>query len=163
MIIIIIWEYMQNSVISALLCLSTAILNANAEELDPAEIMLGERLFLETRFAQYFKTYLDQGGEVNQPIKKGDPALNKTARFFGLPPYQIPFADGPYAGQTYNCRTCHLVDEHLDQKELGMRSYSDFASRSPLPTRDDGQVTTVRNSPALVDASPTTRKFSNAF
>lgn len=123
------------------------------EELDPPEIMLGERLFLETRFAQYFKAHLDQGGKINQPITKGDPALNKTVRFSGLPPYQIPFADGPYAGQTYNCRTCHLVDEHLEQKELGMRSYSDFASRSPVPTRNDGQVTTVRNAPALVDAS----------
>ncbi len=122
-------------------------------ELDPPEILLGERLFLETRFAQYFKAYLDQGGEVNRAITKGDPVLNKTVRFFGLPPYQIPFADGPFAGQTYNCRTCHLVDEHVEQRELGMRSYSDFASRSPLPTRDDGQVTTVRNAPALVDAS----------
>jgi len=122
-------------------------------ELDPPEILLGERLFLETRFAQYFKKHLDQGGSMNRAITKGDPALTKTTRFFGLPPYQIPFADGPYAGKTYNCRVCHLVDEHVEQQELGMRSYSDFASRSPLPTRDDGQTTTVRNAPALVDAS----------
>ncbi len=129
----------------------TAILQA--EELDPAEIMLGERLFLETRFAQYFKAHLDSGGEINAPLKNGDPALEKTVRFFEQAPYQIPFADGPYAGQSYNCRACHLVDEHLEQKELGMRSYADFASRSPIPTRDDGQNTTVRNAPALVDAS----------
>ncbi len=125
----------------------------SAEELDSAEIMLGERLFIETRFAQYFKSSLDQGGSVNDPIPKGDPTLNKTIRFFGLPPYQIPFVDGPYSGQTFNCRTCHLVDEHLEQKELGMRAYADFASRSPLPTRDDGQFNTVRNAPAPVHAS----------
>ena len=57
-----------------------------AEELDPPEILLGERLFLETRFAQYFKVYLDQDGDINEAIPKGDPALDKTARFFGLPP-----------------------------------------------------------------------------
>lgn len=131
--------------------LSFAIVTA--EELDPPEILLGERLFLETRFAQYFKVYLDQGGGINEATPKGDPALDKTARFFGLPPYQIPFVDGPFAGQTINCRNCHLVDEHLEQKELGMRSYADFASRSVLPTRNDGQLTTVRNAPALVGAS----------
>lgn len=125
----------------------------HAEEMDPAEILLGERLFLETRFAQYFKIHLDQGGRVNQTLNQGDPALDMTVRFFGLPPYQTPFTDGAYAGQSFNCRSCHLVDEHLEHSELGMRAYSDFASRSPLPTRDDDRTTTVRNSPALVDAS----------
>lgn len=148
---------MRYFIITALLCVSTAIINA--EELDPAEILLGERLFLESRFAQYFKVYLDQGGEVNLAIPNGDPVLNKTVRFFALPRYQIPFTDGPYAGQTFNCRTCHLVDEHVEQTELGMRSYSDFASRSPLPTRNDGKTTTVRNSPALVDASLARENF----
>jgi cytochrome c peroxidase len=142
---------MRTLVTSALFFLATAI--AHAEELDPAEIMLGERLFLETRFAQYFASHLNKHGDVNTTLKKGDPALEKTTRFFGLPPYQIPFTDGPFAGQSFSCRSCHLVDEHLEQSELGMRSYSDFASRSPLPTRDDGKHVTVRNSPALVDAS----------
>ncbi|MEM7400360.1 MAG: hypothetical protein AAF304_00255 [Pseudomonadota bacterium] len=132
---------------------------SHAEELDPPEILLGERLFLETRFAQYFAVQLEKNSDVNVPLKKGDPALDKTARFFGLPPYQIPFADGPYAGQSFNCRACHLVDEHLEQSELGMRSYSDYASRSPLPVRNDGMTVTVRNSPALVDASLPRRNF----
>lgn len=141
--------------ISALLFISATVLHAEeAEELDPAEILLGERLFLETRFAQFFAAHLDENNnDVNTPLKKGDPALDKTMRFFGLPPYQIPFVDGPYAGQSFSCRTCHLVDEHLEQAELGMRSYADFASRSPLPTREDGRTTTVRNAPALVDVS----------
>lgn len=128
-----------------------------AEDLDPAEIMLGERLFLETRFAQFFAAHYET--DVNKPLSKGDPTLEKTVRFFGLPPYQIPFTEGPYAGQSFNCRSCHLVDEHLDQSELGMRSYSDYASRSPLPVRPDGMLVTVRNSPSLVDASLPRRDF----
>ncbi len=138
-----------------LLCLGYFTVNtvfANTNQ-DSPEVLLGERLFLETRFAQFFKTYLDKGGETNRPLAKGDPILDKTQRFFDLPPYQIPFAQGPFKGQSFNCRACHLVDEHTEQKELGMRSYSDFAARSPLPLRDDGRVTTVRNAPALVDAA----------
>jgi len=141
--------------ISVLLVLSSATLHA--EELDPAEIMLGERLFLETRFAQFFAEHYS--GDVNKPLSKGDPALEKTVRFIDLPPYQVPFADGPYAGQSFSCRACHLVDEHLEQSELGMRSYSDYASRSPLTARNDGMQVTVRNSPALVDASLPRRDF----
>ena len=149
---------MRNLVISALFCLFTTLLHAEeTEELDPAEIMLGERLFLETRFAQFFAAHYN--ADVNTPLSKGDPALEKTVRFFDLPPYQIPFTDGPYAGQSFSCRSCHLVDEHLEQSELGMRSYADFASRSPLPTRDDDKHITVRNSPALVDASLPRRDF----
>lgn len=118
-----------------------------------AEVMLGERLFLETRFSHHFYSFLVRGGYVNNPLDKGDPKLDKTFRFFGLPPYQIPFAAGPFKGKSFNCRTCHMVDEHVDQKELGMRTYADFASRSPLPERDDNQSVTVRNSPGLVSAS----------
>ena len=115
-----------------------------------AEILHGERLFLETRFAQRFYDFVARGGGINEPLDKGDPKLEKTYRFFGLPPYQIPFAPGPFEGSSYNCRTCHLVDEHVGQKELGMRTYTDFTSRSPLPERDDGQSVSVRNSPVLV-------------
>jgi len=32
-----------------------------------AQADVGERLFLETRFAQAFKVYLDQGGDINNP------------------------------------------------------------------------------------------------
>jgi hypothetical protein len=34
-----------------------------------------------------------------------------------------------------------------------MRSYADFARRSPLPAREDGRASAPRNSPALVNAS----------
>ncbi len=148
---------MKHLFITALLCLSSTILNA--EELDPPEIVNGERLFLETRFAQFFYQYLEDGGATNKPMLQGDPVLNKTVRFFGLPPYQIPFTDSPYAGQSINCRTCHMVDEHLEQSELGMRAYSDFAARSPIPAREDKQTTVVRNSPNLVHASIARNNF----
>ena len=36
---------------------------------------------------------------------------------------------------------------------LGNRTLSDFAIRSPIPVRDDARRTTVRNSPALVNAA----------
>lgn len=133
--------------------------STDENELDPPEIANGERLFLETRFAQLFYSYLNSGGAVNSPLPNGDPVLNRTVRFFGLPPYQIPFTKGPFAGQSINCRTCHLVDEHLDQNELGMRAYSDFASRTPIPKRQDNQLTVVRNTPNLVDATLPRKNF----
>ena len=41
-----------------------------------AEQALGERLFLETRFAQAFKAFLDAGGSVNDP-NAGDPVVDR--------------------------------------------------------------------------------------
>ena len=118
----------------------------------PAEVFHGERLFQEPRFAQYFHAFVTRGGDINKPLDQGDPKLEKTFRFFGLPPYQIPFTTSPFKGKSYSCRTCHMLNEHADQKELGMRSFSDFASRSPVSNRVDGQSVTARNSPVLVGA-----------
>lgn len=113
-----------------------------------AETSVGERLFVETRFAQAFKVYLDSGGKVNDVLPVGDPVmdLSETTRpGVGLP--------GPFAGLTMNCRACHLVDEHVGAPGGGMRTYADFAQRSPLPNRNDGKRTAPRNSPPLVNAS----------
>jgi hypothetical protein len=44
---------------------------------DAAE-SVGERLFLETRFAQAFKAFLNSGGKVNEPIPAGDPVLHTS-------------------------------------------------------------------------------------
>ncbi|MDY6941774.1 MAG: cytochrome c peroxidase [Pseudomonadota bacterium] len=107
-----------------------------SEAPDPAEIQMGERLFLETRFAQFF--FANGTG--------GDPALDTTETTAAPLP-------GPFAGESMNCRACHLVDEHLEATEGGMRSYGDFARRSPIPAREDGKTHTVRNSPPLVNAS----------
>lgn len=105
-----------------------------AEEQDPAEIAIGERLFLETRFAQ---AYYD-----NQ--QKADPALEYTLTM------DLPLR-GPFAGKTMNCRACHLVDEHVDTENAGMRSYADFTHNSPIPERNDGHHLTPRNSMSLVN------------
>ena len=113
-----------------------------------AEAAVGERLFVETRFAQAFKAHLDAGGHVNDTLPAGDPIMDlseTTGSGVGLP--------GPFAGLTMNCRACHLVDEHVGTPGGGMRTYADFAQRSPLPNRSDGTRTAPRNSPPLVNAS----------
>ena len=130
-----------------------------AEEADPAEITNGERLFLETRFAQFFKAFLDDGGDVNNPLPQGDPTVDKAVNW-NLPPDQ--FEDSPFTGESMNCRSCHFVDELGVDPEIpgyGMRTYSDFARRSPVPAREDGKTVTVRNSPPLVNASLPRKNF----
>ena len=52
-----------------------------------------------------------------------------------------------------NCRGCHFVDEHVGRVGGGMRTYTDFALRSPIPNRGDGKRTAPRHSPPLVNAS----------
>ncbi len=121
-----------------------------AEEADPAEVAVGERLFLEPRFAQHF--FALSGGDVNATVAS-DPVMDDTVTT-GAP---LP---GPFAGQSMNCRACHLVDEQSGVPGGGNRTYSDFARRSPVPARlQDGQLTTVRNSPPLVNASLRRRFF----
>jgi hypothetical protein len=113
-----------------------------------AEADVGERLFVETRFAQFFKSYLDSGGNVNDVLPVGDPVMNlteTTAPGVGLP--------GPFAGLSMNCRACHLVDEHVGIPGGGMRTYTDLAARSPIPDRGDSKRSAPRNSPPLVNAS----------
>lgn len=113
-----------------------------------AEADVGERLFVKTRFAQAFKAYLDSGENVNDSLPVGDPVMNRsetTGPGVGLP--------GPFAGLSMNFRACHLVDEHVGISGGGMRTYTDFALRSPIPARGDGKRTAPRNSPPLVNAS----------
>lgn len=52
-----------------------------------------------------------------------------------------------------NCRACHLVDEQGGETGGGVRTYGDFALRSPIPDRGDGHMATLRNAPPLVNAS----------
>ncbi len=111
-----------------------------------ADVNIGERLFLETRFAQ---SYFAQAGDDANLTVAVDPVmalLKTTGR-------SVP---GPFAGQAMNCRQCHIVDEEgygeFGNQKLGNRTYSDFARRSPVPLRDDDRTQTPRNSPGLVDA-----------
>jgi hypothetical protein len=59
---------------------------------------------------------------------------------------------GPFLGQSMNCRACHLGDE-FGGTAPGMRTLADFAIRSAIPNRGDSRRTTVRNSPSLVNLS----------
>jgi hypothetical protein len=129
------------------LVIPSPVLAQDVEEADdPPEIVIGERLFLETRFAQFFKQFVDHGGGANRPLPAGDPVMNTTVTV-GEP---LP---GPFAGQSMNCRACHLVDEHVETPGGTMRTYADFARRSPVPARGDGATMAPRNSPALVNAT----------
>jgi len=111
-----------------------------------AEESVGERLFLETRFAQAFKVFVDTGGDVNDPTI-GDNVVDTVATVGAL------IDPGPFKGLSMNCRACHLVDDVLDAPRGGMRTYADFARRSPLPARADGKTVAVRNSPPLVNSA----------
>lgn len=106
----------------------------NAEESDPAEIAIGERLTLETRFAQLY--YADKN--------QADSVLNTTQTTISALP-------GAFAGSTMNCRACHMVDEFAENPAAGMRSYADFAVRPPVPTRSDNNKTSLRNSMSMVN------------
>ena len=111
-----------------------------------ADVNIGERLFLETRFSQYFFT--NSGGDANAMIP-GDPTVTQLLTTTG-------HVAGPFSGQAMNCRQCHLVDEKgygdFGDHTLGNRTYADFARRSPIPLRDDGRANTTRNAQPLVDA-----------
>jgi cytochrome c peroxidase len=115
------------------------------EEFDPAEVMVGERLFLETRFAEFF--HRTSRGNINTSLTNGDPSLDVTIT-------TKKSLKGSFAGGSMNCRACHMVDEHAKNPAAGMRTYADFAPRSPVPARQEDTLrTTLRNSPALVDTS----------
>ncbi len=119
-------------------------LSESEEDADPAEIALGERLFRETRFAQFFAAH---NTSINAPLVSGDPVMDVT------PTLGSPLL-GPYKGKSMNCAACHLVDEQLNVEGGGMRTYSDFARRSPIPARlEDDHTMTPRNSPPLVNST----------
>jgi len=107
---------------------------------DPPEVSLGRRLFMETRFAQFFAAHC--AGNVNRQLTQGDPLVAHLQTPYG------PIS-GPYAGKSINCRTCHFVNE---LGSFGTRTYADFAQRTPVPDRGDGQTVTTRNSRGMVDS-----------
>lgn len=112
-----------------------------------AETAVGERLFLDTRFAQSFKVFLDHGGKINDP-NAGDSVVD-AVETVGAPIVN----EAPFKGVSINCRSCHFVDDVLTAPGGGMRTYADFARRSPIPARADGKTDTPRNSPALVNST----------
>jgi len=124
--------------------LATAPAAADPTIKTPADVLLGNRFLDETRFAQFFFAHV--GPNVNEPLAHGDPVMDVTATT-GTP---LP---GPFAGQSISCRACHLDVQQKGVPGGGSRTYTDFARRSPIPDRGDGQVLTVRNSQPLFNAS----------
>lgn len=112
------------------------------DDIDPPEQTIGERLFLETRFAQYFLAHSD--GNVNHSLAEGDPVVAQILLSAG------GRMGDPFAGQSMNCRNCHFVD---DVESQTTNTYGDYSRRSLVPLRGDGQTRTPRNSPPLVNAN----------
>ena len=127
-------------------------------EFTPAEDSIGERLFLDTRFAQYFATHMTG---VNQPLTAGDPVVDLVHTTNGTLP-------GPFAGQSINCRSCHFVTEFQGVSGAGNRAYSDYTTRSPLPRVLNSLDHTPRNSMQMVGSlqphtGPTFLHFDGEF
>ncbi len=130
----------------------------------PAEVQVGDRLFRETRFAQFFFSFITQNPKrnVNTPLVHGDPVMNNEQNAAGKP------LRDPFRNQSMNCRNCHLGNDLLGVSKLDGRTYCDFARRSPIPARSDGLLTTPRNAQLLVSVSaprevPTLFHFDGEF
>jgi hypothetical protein len=137
------WLFLGTITGGALMLLGSDITVAEDNGTDPAEVAIGERLFLETRFAQFFFSHAN--GDANARLESGDPVVDVTETLDSPLP-------GPFAGQSINCRACHLVDEQGGVPDGGNRTYADFTRRSPVPARDDANIHSPRNSPPLVNA-----------
>lgn len=112
----------------------------------PSADSIGEALFLETRFSQYFAAHMTG---VNNPLPVGDPVVATVQSLNGPLP-------GPFAGQSINCRSCHFVTEFEGVKGAGNRTYADFTTRSPIPrTQPNGFDHTPRNAMQMVDSFTT--------
>ena len=113
----------------------------DADVTPPAD-SIGERIFLDTRFSEYFATHMTG---INDPLAAGDPAVVTVPTTNGSLP-------GPFAGQAMNCRSCHFVTEFQGVAGAGNRTYSDFTTRSPIPRPMEGFDHTPRNSSQMVDS-----------
>jgi hypothetical protein len=107
------------------------------------EVVLGDRLFFETRFSQFF--FVHSQGNANASLTSGDPLVNQVPVSAGE---SLP---GVFRGQSINCRQCHLGDDFIRNRPYAGRTYCDFSRRRPVPDRGDGLRTTVRNSPIMPD------------
>ena len=126
----------------------------------PADQNIGERLFVETRFAEYFAANMT---DVNAPLAVGDPVVSTVQNVYA--PAPMP---GPFAGESINCRSCHFVVEFQGVPHAGNRTYADFTTRSPLPRAMGGFTNTPRNAMQMVNslephAGPTFLHFDGEF
>jgi len=108
---------------------------------DDASIALGERMFNDIRFSQFFLEA--SKGNVNHELKIGSPELDTIV----IRDQESP---SPFAGTAMSCASCHMVDQSFESNPGGMRGYNDFARLTKIPTRIDGKIFTLRNTPTLV-------------
>ena len=111
----------------------------------PAADSIGEALFLDTRFAEFFAANMTG---VNDPLPAGDPVVAEVQTTSTPLP-------GPFAGQSINCRSCHFVTEFEGVQGGGNRTYADFTTRSPIPLsqpQPNGFTHTPRNAMQMVDS-----------
>src|SRR3954464_10218433 len=87
---------------------------------DTPESRVGERLFRDPRFSQYF--FAAAAGDVNAKVV-GDPVLRTL-------PHEGGALKNPFAGQTISCVSCHIVDDAMKVPGGSMRAYADFAPRT---------------------------------
>jgi hypothetical protein len=106
----------------------------------PGEQNLGERIFVDTRFAEYFEQNM---AGVNDPLAVGDPVVAQVSTPAGILP-------GPFAGHSINCRSCHFVTEFTNVTNVRNRSYADFVDHSPIPRNINGILSTPRNAMQMV-------------
>lgn len=137
-------------IVSAFLigCGSTGLAPDAPTETDktPPADPIGEALFLDTRFGEFFAANMTG---VNDPLPEGDPVVAEVQNVNGGP---MP---GPFAGQAINCRSCHFVTEFEGVTNAGNRTYSDFTTRSPIPRAMNGFDHTPRNAMQMVDSMTT--------
>ncbi|HEY1774218.1 MAG TPA: hypothetical protein VGH91_13605 [Gammaproteobacteria bacterium] len=114
-----------------------------------AAVLLGKRLFRETRFANFYMA--NSNGDVNATLSSGDPTVNSEMNASGNPA-TLP---DPMAGTSINCEQCHLGAQDQSTPGGGMRAFTDYALHSPIPARANSPTsltTTPRNSTTMVDS-----------
>jgi cytochrome c peroxidase len=130
-------------------CGSGAAPNARTEsDATPPADPIGEALFLDTRFSEFFAANMTG---VNAPLASGDPVVDQVQTLNGPLP-------GPFAGQSINCRSCHFVTEFEGVTGGSNRTYADFTTRSPIPLsqpQPNGFDHTPRNAMQMVDSFTT--------
>jgi hypothetical protein len=124
----------------------------------PADQNVGERIFIDTRFAEYFAENMTG---VNDPLPVGDPVVAQVNTPIGMVP-------GPFAGESINCRSCHFVTEFTGAKGVGNRTYADFGTHSPIPRNINRITSTPRNAMQMVGSlqphsGPTFLHFDGEF
>jgi len=106
----------------------------------PADQNVGERIFIDTRFAEYFAENMTG---TNDPLAVGDAVVAQVSTPAGVLP-------GPFAGESINCRSCHFVTEFTDVLKARNRTYADFVEHSPMPRAIGAFQSTPRNAMQMV-------------